>query len=111
MGQDSKRVQSALLIGRAKRFWAKWLPFRWAPVRPSDNRREFLPTWRDAFAAVLVALVTGTAVALPVFGVLGGLSIDILTATRWHAFGPRHDPSTSPVAVVALDEESLRTPP
>lgn len=111
MGQGSKRVQPALLMGRAKRFWAKWLPFHRSPARPSNNRREFLPTWRDAFAVVLVALVTGTAVALPAFGVLGGLSIDILTATRWHAFGPRYDTGTSPVAVVALDEESFRTPP
>src|SRR4029079_9626220 len=38
-----------------------------------------------------------------------GLSIDILTALRWRALG--NAPGASPTAVVALDEETFRTPP
>ncbi len=111
MGQDSDTATPIAPMGRVRRFWAKRLPVRRTQARPSNSRREFLLTWRDAFAAAVIALIAGTAVALPAFGVLGGLSLDILTATRWHTFGPRNGPGTSPVAVVALDEESFRTPP
>ena len=30
---------------------------------------------------------------------------------RWHAFGDRHSPSSSPAVVVAIDEETFRTAP
>ncbi len=40
-----------------------------------------------------------------------GLSIDLLTALRWRAFGNAHQPAASPAVVVALDEETFRTPP
>jgi class 3 adenylate cyclase/CHASE2 domain-containing sensor protein len=66
---------------------------------------------RDAIAAAIVALIVGTMVALPVFDPLRGLSIDILTTLRWRAFGQVQDPATSSVIVVAMDEESYRTPP
>jgi adenylate cyclase len=66
---------------------------------------------RDALATAIVALIVGTMVALPVFDPLRGLSIDILTTLRWRAFGRVQDPTTSSVVVVAMDEESYRTPP
>ena len=53
----------------------------------------------------------GIAAASPAFGLLHGMSIDALTALRWLAFGPARDPATSPAVVVALDEETYRTPP
>jgi adenylate cyclase len=66
---------------------------------------------RDAVAALVIALVTSMAAVLPAFDRLHGLSVDVLTALRWHAFGQTHDSRSSPTVVVALDEESYRTPP
>jgi len=66
---------------------------------------------RDVIAAAVIALLAGVAVALPASDVLRGLSIDALTALRWRAFGQQSDPNSSPVVVVALDEESFHTPP
>ncbi len=66
---------------------------------------------RDIVAAVIIALVAGTLSALPAFDVLRGLSIDILTALRWHSIGPLHSAAASSAVVVALDEETYRTPP
>jgi len=34
-----------------------------------------------------------------------------LTALRWEAFGTRRDPATTPVTVIAIDEETYQTPP
>ena len=34
-----------------------------------------------------------------------------LRRLRWEAFGARRDPATSPVAVIAIDEETYKTPP
>ena len=67
--------------------------------------------WRDAIAALAIALVAGLMAVSPAFERLHGLSIDALTALRWRAFGQMHDPRSSPTVVVALDEESYRTPP
>ena len=67
--------------------------------------------WRDAIAALAIALVAGLIAVSPAFERLHGLSIDALTALRWRAFGQMHDPRSSPTVVVALDEESYRTPP
>jgi adenylate cyclase len=67
--------------------------------------------FRECIAAAIIALIAGTAVALPPFDDLRGLSIDILTALRWRVFGPARGPTMSPVVVVGLDEESYRTPP
>src|SRR5690348_13779567 len=75
------------------------------------TRRKLVPTRRDAMAAAIIALVAGTIAASPPLDILRGLSIDALTALRWRAFGQQSDPSTSPVVVVALDEESFHTPP
>src|SRR6185436_3770330 len=65
---------------------------------------------RDALVAVVIAIAAGIAAASPAFGLLHGMSIDALTALRWFAFGPARAPATSPAVVVALDEETNRTP-
>jgi len=62
-------------------------------------------------AAVVIALIAGSTTALPALDILGGLSIDVLTALHWHAFGPRQHSDSPPVVVIALDEESFRMPP
>ena len=66
---------------------------------------------RDAFVALIIALTAGFAAASPAFGLLHGMSIDALIALRWLAFGSTHDPAASPAVVVAIDEETYRTPP
>ncbi len=66
---------------------------------------------RDASAALLIALFAGTVAVLPALDVLRGLSIDTLTALRWRIYGHIHAPASSPAVVVALDEETYRTPP
>jgi adenylate cyclase/guanylate cyclase len=58
-----------------------------------------------------IALVCAAASVSPVVRPIRGLSLDILTALRWEMFGRRQDPAASPAVVVAIDEESLRTPP
>ena len=66
---------------------------------------------RDAIAIIVIAVVCGLAFAVPPFSRVHGWSIDLLTALRWEIFGPRHDPATQPVAVIAIDEETYDTPP
>jgi len=66
---------------------------------------------RDAVAIILVALACGVAFILPPFGFIHGWSIDALTALRWEFFGARRDPASTPVAVIAIDEETYETPP
>ena len=66
---------------------------------------------RDAIAIIVIALACGLASAVPPFSLVHGWSIDLLTALRWQIFGPRHDPATQPVAVIAIDEETYDTPP
>jgi adenylate cyclase len=66
---------------------------------------------RDAVAIVLVAVACGLVTAFPPFSLVHGWSIDALTALRWQAFGTRRDPASTPVAVIAIDEETYRTPP
>src|SRR5262245_24869971 len=65
---------------------------------------------RDAIAAVAIALIAGVATALPPLDIVRGLSLDLLTGLRWRLFAPAHQPE-SPAVVVALDEETYRTPP
>jgi class 3 adenylate cyclase/CHASE2 domain-containing sensor protein len=60
-------------------------------------------------AASLIVLLAALAVASPVFDGLNGLSIDVLTMIRWRIFGDA--PVSSTAIVVALDEETFRTPP
>ena len=66
---------------------------------------------RHAFFAIAVVLVAGGLAASPLCEPLRGLSLDVLTALRWQAFGLRHDPAASPTVVVAIDEETYHTPP
>jgi class 3 adenylate cyclase/CHASE2 domain-containing sensor protein len=66
---------------------------------------------RAALAAFLIALVAGLVAASPALDAVRGLSIDFLTALRWRAFGNSYAPASSPVVVVALDEETFHTPP
>jgi len=68
-------------------------------------------TKRDAVAVLLIAVACGVVPTLPPFDLIHGWSIDALTALRWEAFGARPDPATSPVAVIAIDEETYETPP
>lgn len=68
-------------------------------------------TRRDAIAIIVVALACGLASAFPPISLVHGWSIDALTALRWQLFGPRHDPATAPVAVIAIDEDIYETPP
>src|SRR6516162_11774065 len=66
---------------------------------------------RAALAAFLIAIIASLVVASPVLDTLRGLSIDILTALRWRICGNAHPPESSAVVVVAIDEETFRTPP
>ena len=69
------------------------------------------PRLRDAIAVFIIALVAGALIFAPPLGRLRGLSVDILTMLRWRLFGSMHKPEQSPTVVVALDEETYRTPP
>jgi len=66
---------------------------------------------RAALAAFLIAIIASLVVASPVLDTLRGLSIDILTALRWRIYGNAYPPESSAVVVVAIDEETFRTPP
>ena len=66
---------------------------------------------RAAAVAFLIALSTGLAAASPLFDGLRGFSIDVLTMLRWRVFGNAEPPTSSRAVVVALDEETFRTPP
>jgi serine phosphatase RsbU (regulator of sigma subunit)/CHASE2 domain-containing sensor protein len=66
---------------------------------------------RAAAAGVLIALAAGLLAASPALDGLRGFSIDLLTTLRWRAFGDAHLPASSPAVVLALDEETFRTPP
>src|SRR5882757_240373 len=66
---------------------------------------------RDAVAIILVAVVSGLVAGFPPFSLAHGWSIDALTALRWEFFGQRRDPASSPVAIIAIDEETYQTPP
>src|SRR6266446_4733672 len=62
-----------------------------------------------AAAALLIVVVCALVAASPTLDGLRGLSIDALTALRWRVFGNK--PAPSAAVVVALDEETFRTPP
>ena len=79
--------------------------------RPADHRGT---TWAAGVTHSLPRSsrsAAGFAAASPAFGLLHGLSIDALTALRWFAFGPARDPRHLAAVVIALDEETYRTPP
>jgi adenylate cyclase len=66
---------------------------------------------RNAFVAIIIAVTAGVIAVSPAFGLLHGMSIDALTALRWFTFGQTRAPASSPAVVVAIDEETYRTPP
>jgi serine phosphatase RsbU (regulator of sigma subunit) len=66
---------------------------------------------RAATVGGLIALCAGLLAASPAFDGLRGWSIDVLTMLRWRTFGDLHAPASSSAVVVALDEETFRTPP
>ena len=66
---------------------------------------------RDALAALTIALLSGLLFASPATDIAHGLSIDVLTALRWQAFGQGDRPEAAPTVVVVLDEESFNTDP
>ncbi|MBX9774621.1 MAG: SpoIIE family protein phosphatase [Xanthobacteraceae bacterium] len=66
---------------------------------------------RAAAAGALIAVSAGLVAASPAFDWLRGFSIDFLTMLRWQAFGNPHGPASSPAVVVAIDEETFKTPP
>ena len=66
---------------------------------------------RAAAAGVLIALLAGLVAASPALDGLRGFSIDLLTMLRWRVFGDAHLPVSSPSVVLAIDEETFRTPP
>jgi adenylate cyclase len=67
--------------------------------------------FRDAVAVLGIALVASALILAPPLDRFRGLSIDVLTMLRWRVFGGMHKPEQSPTVVVALDEETYRTPP
>jgi adenylate cyclase len=66
---------------------------------------------RAASAALLIALAASLVATSPALDTLRGLSIDVLTALRWRIFGNADPPESSAAVVVAIDEETFRTPP
>jgi adenylate cyclase/guanylate cyclase len=66
---------------------------------------------RDAGFVLAIAIFSSALILAPPLDRLRGLSIDILTMLRWRVFGSMHKPEQSPTIVVALDEETYRTPP
>jgi adenylate cyclase len=66
---------------------------------------------REAAAAVGIALMAGFLATAPALDLLRGLSLDALTALRWHLVGARYEPASSPTVVIAFDEASYRMPP
>src|SRR3954465_13329767 len=66
---------------------------------------------RDAIAAPRFVLVVSTGLVLPQLDTLRGVSIDVLTWLRWTTIERPASPSESSAVVVAVDEETYRTPP
>ena len=64
-----------------------------------------------AIALAVIATISATLAAAPGFLLLRGLSLDVATGLRWRMFGDAHETLSSPTVVIALDEETYRTPP
>jgi adenylate cyclase len=67
--------------------------------------------FRDAVAVLAIAVVASALILAPPLDRFRGLSIDILTWLRWRANIGTVRTTGSPTVVVALDEETYRTPP
>jgi class 3 adenylate cyclase/CHASE2 domain-containing sensor protein len=68
-------------------------------------------TRRSAIAALVIAALTAGLLATPPFARLRGLSIDLLHGLRGRISGPAAPDLSSPVVVLAVDEETYRQPP
>lgn len=66
---------------------------------------------RTGAVSFLIAVSAGLAAASPAFDWSRGFSIDILTMLRWYAFGNAQGSGASNAVVIAIDEETYRTPP
>ena len=66
---------------------------------------------RDILVGCLIGCIVSAALAMPALSLLRGVSIDVALWLRHVAFGQRYATESSPSVVVALDEESYRTPP
>ena len=66
---------------------------------------------RDVLAVMLIALVSSAFFLSPTFDRFRGISLDLLTALRWHVFGNQYTAASSPTVVVAIDEVTSHTPP
>ena len=66
---------------------------------------------RDILAGCLIGCIVSATLAMPAFSLLRGVSIDVALWLRHVAFGQRYITESSPTVIVALDEESYRTPP
>jgi adenylate cyclase len=64
-----------------------------------------------AVAVAAIVLIASALPVLPPLDMLAGLSLDALTGLRWRLIGNGHERSNSPSVVVALDEETYKTPP
>lgn len=67
--------------------------------------------WTNLTFTLAVSLGLGVASLSPALSRLDGLSTDALFWLRHKVFGPVHDPESSRVAVIAIDEETYRRPP
>jgi adenylate cyclase len=65
---------------------------------------------RDLLVTALATLIAVAWLTVPLVERLNGFSLDMLFWTRDAMFGVRHDLPSSPVAVIALDEETFRQP-
>jgi adenylate cyclase len=66
---------------------------------------------RDASAVLAIAIVASALIMTPPLDRFRGLSIDILTWLRWRFYERMHPAPESRSVVVALDEDTYRTPP
>jgi len=66
---------------------------------------------RDRIAWAVAVVLGAAAVASPLVDGLRGVSLDLAFALRHAAFGPAYRAADSPSVVIALDEETYRTPP
>src|ERR1700741_1122571 len=77
----------------------------------SKGERERKLRVRAAAVACLVSVAAGLLAASPAFDPLRGRSLALLPAVRCHISGNPPPPAASPAVVVAIDEETFRTPP
>jgi adenylate cyclase len=66
---------------------------------------------RDLVILTAIAIAVACGLSLPGATNIDGIGLDILVALRHAVVGSRHQPDDSPVAIVAVDEESYRRQP